>query len=251
LQPHRSQCWLNPAIKDSAEFQGKVSQICEIYLCAEGLAEKEVHVYSTDEKMGIQAKEHAHPKQTMKEGVPERIDPEYIRRGTTGIIVSRNVATGEIAKPMVQPTRTEKDFLAHIESVVSLHPHGRHIFILDNLNTHMSESLVRMAARIENIDEKSLGVKGKYGVLKDKQSRSEFLTDRLHRLAFVYTPKHCSWLNQIECWFSIITRRLLNKRASFKSVDDLEQKIRGFIDYYNQHLKKPFQWNYKGKLLRV
>jgi transposase len=215
------------------------------------LAEDGVHVYSTDEKMGIQATEHARPKQLMKSGVPERIDPEYKRHGTTGIIASRNVATGEIVKPMIQRTRTEADFLTHIETVVSLHPHDKHIFILDNLNTHMSESMVRMVAKTDNVAETSLGIKRRHGILKDKQTRAEFLTDSLHQIVFMYTPKHCSWLNQIECWFSIITRRLLNKRATFKSVTDLEQKIKSFIGYYNQYLKKPFQWNYKGKLLRV
>ena len=182
--------------------------------------------------MGIQAKEHAHPKRTMQAGAPERIDPEYLRHGTTGIIASRNVATGEIVKPMIQPTRTEKDFLAHIESVVSLYPKDKHIFITDNLNTHMSESLVRMVARIDGIDEIRLGVKGSCGILKNMQSRAEFLTDGSHRIVFMYTPKHCSWLNQIECWFSIITRRLLNKRATFKDVCDLQQKIKSFIEYY-------------------
>jgi transposase len=200
--------------------------------------------------MGIQAKEHAHPKRMMKAGFPEGIDPEYKRHGTSGIIASRNVVTGEIVKPMVQPTRTEEDFLAHIESVVSLNPNDKHIFILDNLNTHMSESLVRMVARVDGIAETSLGIKGKCGILKNKETRAEFLKDGSHRIVFMYTPKHCSWINQIECWFSIITRRLLNKRATFKSVYDLEQKIKSFIDYYNQYLKKPFQWNYKGKLLR-
>ena len=115
----------------------------------------------------------------------------------------------------------------------------------------MSESLVKMVAKRDHIDETTLGVKGKCGILETMKSRAEFLTDGSHQIVFVYTPKHCSWLNQIECWFSIITRRLLNKRASFKSKDDLEQKIRDFIDYYNQYLKKPFQWNYKGKLLKV
>jgi transposase len=233
------------------KFQAAVSQICDIYLSAGELAEKGICVYSTDEKMGIQAKEHAHPKQVMKPGQPERIDPEYIRHGTSGIIASRNVVNGEIVMPMIQPSRTEDDFAAHIESVVSLSPESRHIFITDNLNTHMSESLVRLVARFEGIDETSLGAKRKCGILKDMQSRAEFLTDNSHRVIFVYTPKHCSWLNQIECWFSIITRRLLNKRASFKSIEELEEKIKSFIDYYNQYLKKPFQWNFKGKLLRI
>jgi len=251
LQPHRTQCWLNPGITDTEQFEKEVSQICETYISAEKLAENDVQVYSTDEKMGIQAKEHANPKQTMEPGRPERLDPEYIRHGTSGIIASRNVVTGEIVKPMIQPTRTEKDFLAHIESVVSLNPFKKHIFIMDNLNTHMSESLVRMAARIDHIDETRLGIKGKSGILKNMQSRAEFLTDSSHRIEFMYTPKHCSWLNQIECWFSIITRSLLNKRATFTSVSCLEEKIKSFIDYYNQYMKKPFQWNYKGKLLRA
>jgi transposase len=184
--------------------------------------------------MGIQATEHAHPKQAMRPGVPERLDPEYKRHGTTGIIASRNVATGEIVKPMIQRTRTEGDFLTHIESVVSLYPHDRHEFIVDNLNTHMSESLVRMVARAENMAEISVGIKGKWGILKNKQSRAEFLTDRSHKIVFIYTPKHCSWLNQIECWFSILTRGLLNKRATFKSVAELDQKIKSFIGYYKK-----------------
>jgi len=232
-------------------FQEIVAGICDIYLSAEALAQEDVHVYSTDEKMGIQAKEHSNAKQTMKPGQPERIDPEYIRHGTTGLIASRDVVTGEIVMPLVQPTRKEEDYLAHIEAVISLNSNDKHIFINDNLNTHMSESLVRLVARIENIDESTLGVKDKSGILKNMKSRAAFLSESTHQIVFVYTPKHCSWLNQIECWFSIITRRLLNKRASFKSIDELECKIREFIDYYNQFLKKPFQWNYKGKLLLV
>ena len=232
-------------------FQASVSEICEIYLSAGQSAEEGVHVYSTDEKMSIQAKEHANPKQNMKPGQPERVDPEYIRHGTTGVIASRNVATGEIVEPLVQPTRIEEDFSRHIEGVISHNPNDRHIFVTDNLNTHMSETLVKLVALQCGIDEQSLGVKGKEGILKTMASRAEFLMDDTHKIVFVYTPKHCSWLNQIECWFSILTRRLLNKRSSFATVHELEQKIKDFIDYYNQFLKKPFQWNYKGKLLMI
>ena len=115
----------------------------------------------------------------------------------------------------------------------------------------MSETLVKLVAQHCGIAEETLGVKGKHGILASMATRAEFLMDSTHKIFFVYTPKHCSWLNQIECWFSILTRRLLNRRASFTSVDELEQKIRDFIDYYNQFLKKPFQWNFKGKLLRT
>ena len=230
-------------------FAAKTQEICELYRSAAEYEENGVHVYSTDEKMALQATEHKNPKQAMKSGQVESIDPEYERHGTSGIIASRNVATGEITHPLVQPTRKEPDFAKHIELIVKCDPFGRHIFVADHLNTHLSETLVRFVADDEVIDQLSLGVKGKSGILKNKDSREAFLADKTHRIHFVYTPKHCSWLNQIEIWFSIITRRLLNKRSSFVSVADLEAKIWSFIDYYNQHLKKPFAWNYKGKLL--
>jgi len=230
-------------------FSEKTQEISELYRSAAGLEENGAHVYSTDEKMALQATEHSNPKQAMKPGQVERIDPEYERHGTTGIIASRSVANGEIIHPLVQPTRKEEDFAKHIELVVNTDPFGRHIFVTDHLNTHISETLVRFVANDEGIDQLSLGIKGKSGILKNMASREAFLADKSHRIFFVYTPKHCSWLNQIEIWFSIITRRLLNKRSSFISVADLEMRIRSFIDYYNQYLKKPFLWNYKGKLL--
>ena len=232
-------------------FTEKVKEICDIYITATEAKQEGVQIYSTDEKMGICAREHKNPSIQMKEGCPERIDPEYIRHGTSGIIASRDVSTGEIVCPMVQPTRTEEDFLQHIQNVYNQNPSDKHIFVVDNLNTHKSESLVHFVAEIEGIEPSELGIKDRKGILKSMKTRGDFLSDDSHKIRLVYTPKHCSWLNQIECWFGIITRRLLNRRASFISVADLEQKIWAFIDYYNQFMMKPFLWNYKGKLLKV
>jgi transposase len=233
------------------EFSEITKEICDIYINASESELNGIHVYTTDEKMGVQAREHKNPSIPMSEGYPERIDPEYIRHGTSGIIASRNVATGEIVAPMVQPTRTEEDFAQHIKDVINLNPFDMQIFIVDNLNTHKSEALVRLVAKTEGIPESELGIKGRKGILKSQASREIFLRDSAHMVRFVYTPKHCSWLNQIECWFGIITRRLLNRRASFSSVSNLEQRIMDFIEYYKEKKKKPFQWNYKGKLLMV
>ena len=232
-------------------FSEKTKEISELYINSAESEAQGIHIYSTDEKMGVQAREHKNPSIPMKKGQAERIDPEYIRHGTSGIIASRNAATGEIIAPMVQPTRTEEDFAKHINDVIKANPRDIHIFVVDNLNTHKSETLVRLIAQIEGIQESVLGIKGKTGILKNQASREAFLSDFSHKVRFVYTPKHCSWLNQIECWFGIITRRLLNRRASFSSIADLEQKIISFIEYYNKYLAKPFAWNYKGKLLVI
>ena len=147
------------------------------------------------------------------------------------------------------PTRTEEDFAAHIANTIATDKDGGWIFIADNLNTHQSETLVSLIAQACNIKDE-LGIKGKEGILKSMQTRAAFLSDPLHRIRFVYTPKHTSWLNQVEIWFSILVRRLL-RRASFSSLEDLKNRILAFISYFNQTMAKAFKWTYKGRPLNV
>ncbi|MGE0130161.1 MAG: transposase [Blastocatellales bacterium] len=182
-------------------------------------------------------------------GWSERQEYEYICHGTQCLTANFEVATGKQIAPGIGATRTEPDFVAHIAQTVATAPSDQWIFITDQFNTHQSESLVRWVAKA--IGETSdLGEKAKSGILKSMSSRAEFLADAKHRIRFVFTPKHCSWLNQVEMWFSILVRPLL-KRASFKSTDELRQRILEFIEYFNRTLAKPFKWTCKGRPLTV
>jgi putative transposase len=201
---------------------------------------------SVDEKTGIQALERLRVS-GVKPGQVERQESEYERHGVLCLTPNFEIATGKIITPTIAITRNEADFAAHITRAIDTDPEAKWIFILDNLNTHCSETLVKLVAAREGIT-KDLGVKGQSGILKSMKTRSTFLSKASHRIKFVYTPKHSSWMNQVEIWFGILTRKAL-KRASFLSTDDLQIKIERFIDYYNETMAKPFKWTYKGKVL--
>jgi transposase len=221
-----------------------------VYRDAPALAAQGERVVSTDELTGVQALERKAPNLPLAPGKVERREFEYIRHGTRAFILSRDVVSGHLLAPTCGPTRTEADFLGHVQGVVATDPTAtRWHFVVDNLNTHQSESLVRWVATKSELA-LDLGEKGKRGILHTQPSRAAFLSDPSHRMVFHYTPKHCSWLNQIEIWLSILVRKLL-KRGSFVTVEELTTKVLAFIDYYNRTMAKPFKWTYQGKPLVV
>ena len=201
--------------------------------------DNEIVISSSDEKTGIQAISHSQTSK-MSIGKLKRIESEYIRNGTTCLIASRNIKTGKLNSYMLGQTRKEEDFLEHIQEIVATQPDKKHVIICDQLNTHKSASLVKWVASVcyQTID---LGSKGKEGILKSQKSRMEFLENEGHHIRLFYTPKHCSWMNQIENWFGILERKVI-KHGEFISVESLEKQISDFICYYNNILSKPINW---------
>jgi transposase len=145
VQPQRKKMWLNTTEKDLEKFQREVETVCQTYLNAPALAlANGTHTVSLDEATGLQALERNAPDKPVQSENVAKQEFEYTRHGTITLTAGVDVVTGMIISPTLEPTRTEPEFVQHIARTVI--DDGEWIFLVDCLNTHMSESLVKWVA---------------------------------------------------------------------------------------------------------
>jgi transposase len=238
LKPHRSVYWLN---SHDPDFESKAQAICQLYRQALRFYQEGRLVICADEKTGMQILQRRYPTQPVQPGKPEKREHEYIRHGVRALIASFVVATGQVVWNLGQ-TRTSTDFANHLANVVHQLPEmQRYDWVVDNLNTHWSLDVCRLVAQW-------CGVPFVAKALRRGAQRRAFLSDPTHKHVFHFTPKHGSWLNQVELWFSVLARRFL-KRGDFDSAHDFETHLSDYVEIYNTHHAHPYRWTYTGQPL--
>lgn len=211
IKPHRVKHWCH---SDDPQFQERMRAIVRLY----------VHrpagqpVLCIDEKTGMQVLSRARPLQGAIPGQPGRFDFEYARHGTRCLFGCFNIATGKVLARCTE-TRKRTDFFEFMDAVASVYRQRRVHIVLDNLNTHKNTS------------------------------QGDFIDDWNHqhgnRFVFHYTPTHASWLNQIELWFAILSRRVL-RYGNFDTPDELEHTTIAFVERWNRVEAHPFRWTCEG-----
>lgn len=238
LKPHKSEYWLN---SHDPDFDEKARDICKLYVASPQLYQQGRLVICCDEKTGMQILERKHPTKPVTTGIPERREHEYIRHGTRALINSFAVPTGQIAWSLGL-TRTSEDFVAHLRHARDQFPEmERYDWVLDNLNTHWSLDVCQLMAEWCDVPFEPKK-------LKRGADRRAFLTNPSHKHVFHFTPKHGSWLNQVELFFGVLQRRFL-ARGEFKSAEEFERRLTAYLEDYNAHYAHPYRWTYTGQPL--
>jgi transposase len=250
LKPHQSVYWLN---SHDPDFDAKATPICQLYVNALRYYEQGRLVLSCDEKTGMQILGRKHPTQPaqpalldalgqpLRPGRPGKREFEYIRYGTRCLLTTFCVPTGEVVWNL-GTSRTSQDWAAHLRHVRDHFPKmERYDWVVDNLNTHWSLDVCRLVAQWCDIAlvEKEL---------RTGRQRRAFLSDPQHQHVFHFTPLHGSWLNQVELFFSVLSRRFL-KRGDFASAADFEARLLRWLEIYNTRHAHPYRWTYTGEPL--
>ena len=238
LKPHRSVYWLN---SHDPDFETKAHGLCDLYVNALHFFPQGRLVICTDEKTGMQILQRKYPTQLLQPRKPEKREQEYIRHGTRVLLASFVVPTGQVVWNL-SPTRTSVDFASHLAHVIRQLPDmPRYDWVVDNLNTHWSLDVCRLVAAWCDLP---FAPKA----LERGRQRRAFLSDPTHKHVFHFTPKHGSWLNQVELWFGVLARRFL-KRGDFCSVEDFTTRLDDYLEVYNTHYAHPYRWTYTGQPL--
>ena len=238
LKPHKSVYWLN---SHDPDFEAIAKEVCGLYVQAPTFYQQGRLLLCCDEKAGMQVLGRPSPTQPPEPGKPEKREFEYIRLGTRTMIPSLVVATGEVLWDL-GPTRTNLDFRAHVLRVAAHFPEmNRFDWVVDNLNTHMSLELCEVVAYL-------CGLRFQPQALKTQEQRRAWLSDPEHPHVFHYLPRHGSWLNQVELWFSVLARQFL-RRGDFTSLKEFEERLGRYLEDYNLEQAHPYRWTYTGQPL--
>lgn len=211
LKPHQFRMWLSSKDPD---FVAKETEIVGLYLNPP----ENAIVVSIDEKTGMQALGRKYPNKSMEPGIPERIEFEYKRHGTWSLFAALWIHSGKVSS-LIEERHTNNEFVKFLDNIVKEVPCGKELHVIvDNLSVHKHKNVKKWLER--------------------------------HPLVkFHFTPTHASWLNQVEIWFSMLSRKVL-KRGVFASKEALKDKIIDYIEYYNR-TAKPFAWVYAGKPCKI
>jgi DDE superfamily endonuclease len=234
LKPHKSAYWLN---SHDPDFEARARDICRLYLGAAALWRSGELVLSTDEKTGILIRRRKHPTRPARPGLPRRREHEYERLGSTPLSASFCVPTGQVAYDLTR-THNGNDFVAHLRHAAAEMPRAeRYHWVVDNNRTHSTPAVCALVAELS-------GLAVPAG-LKTGKVRRQWLGDPSHKHVFHFTPLHGSWLNQVELFFGVLTRKLL-KRDDFASAEAFAQRLGEWMAYYNQRWAHPYRWTYAG-----